>query len=44
MNLDHFREIHEAVTEFAKKEDIFDPDYKLPMKFVGQLQNEDGIL
>ena len=42
--LDHFREIHEAVTEFAKKEDIFDPDYKLPMKFVGQLQNEDGIL
>ena len=42
--LDHFREIHEAVTEFAKKEDIFDPDYKLPMKFVGQLQNEDEIL
>ena len=42
--LDHFREIHEAVTEFAKKVDISDPDYKLPMKFVGQLQNEDKIL
>ena len=28
----------------AKKEDIFNPDYKLPMKYIGQLQNEDDIL
>ena len=42
--LDHFREIIKSVTDFAKKVDISDPDYKLPMKFVGQLQNEDKIL
>ena len=42
--LDHFREIIKAVTDFAKKVDISSPDYKLPMKYVGQLQNEDDIL
>ena len=42
--LDHFREITKSVIEFNEKENIFDPDYKLPMKFVGQLQNEDKIL
>jgi hypothetical protein len=42
--LDHFRNMVKAIKEFAKKEDIFDPDYKLPMKYVGQLQNEDDIL
>jgi len=41
---DHFREIIKAVTDFTKKVDISDPEYKLPMKFVGQLQNEDEIL
>ena len=41
---DHFKEIIKSVTDFAKKVDISDPEYKLPMKFVGQLQNEDEIL
>ena len=42
--LARFRELLKDAIDFAKKEDIFSPDYKLPMKYVGQLQNEDDIL
>jgi len=42
--LARFRELLKDAIDFAKKEDIFNPDYKLPMKYIGQLQNEDDIL